>query len=867
MTTISSVSAPRRSLCASNTLVFLASWLLVIGCTGPTGPQGAQGPAGPAGPAGPPGSSGSGGDGGTAGAQGCPGLPAGQTVGLTGTIQVSAPPNGTFFAAGDRATLTIKLSTVACPQAVRPSDLGTAWLLLSGPRKTLQTTTAVKLLNATTDRTASDRQHHYINLIAPRYANPGQTTLTIANDGTITYQLAAVTDETPGTYTAGVWAVSKDGIDQILVSVDGAGKSADLQIGTATVEAYASGEARATPPTSTCYDCHLGTKSGKSYQAHILPGFSPFGNYALDQTPITNCKLCHNNDGYSVNPIVRKVHGAHRGHNQKAPGVAHPEYGLASTDPSLADYTNITFPPLFANEKECAKCHIDDRWKNSPSRLACGTCHDNVFFDTGTLNPPRNFGKPTSGACHIDPDCTSFGDYVTCDVPTGNCLRTTHGIQNDDTQCAICHTADPPGLSPIFAKHEIYEETRVRHLQITNVALSGASGTNGTFLIGDTPTVKFQLTTGTGTVVTDLVTNSALSGSLIVAGPTDDRQRLYGALNPAGGGGSVNIKASCPGASCLLSFDSGTNLYTYVFPSPIPPNSLPPLNNFGATPRTNGPGTYTAYFYVNEAFTNPTSFRDYASGGIVDFKLGADAPIRPRQVISNAACNSCHVSTALHGTSRRDPIACGVCHTAGSTDRVTGASGRSCVVDTDCPGFSATPSWESCQASVCIMTADPTPNASIRLSTLVHRIHFARLLEGYAERNNLINPGQLAYVGFSDTLINFSEILFPQDIRNCTKCHADSGATCSTTQDCGIGQQCTSGKCVNRAWVQASANVCTTCHDSDDAFGHTQLMTYQSPDGPIETCDVCHGQSADFAVEKVHNIWNPYVPPYPRTKE
>jgi len=171
------------------------------------------------------------------------------------------------------------------------------------------------------------------------------------------------------------------------------------------------------------------------------------------------------------------------------------------------------------------------------------------------------------------------------------------------------------------------------------------------------------------------------------------------------------------------------------------------------------------------------------------------------------------------------------------------------------------------------MTGDPTPDdtvpdpGSIKLSTLVHKIHFARLLEGYAERNNLVNPGQLAFVGFQDTLINFSEILFPQDIRNCTKCHTDTGATCSTTQPCGIGQECQGGKCVNRSWVKASGNVCTTCHDVDHAWGHVQLMTYQSPDGPIETCEVCHGEDADFAVEKVHNIWNPYVPPYPRTKE
>ena len=60
--------------------------------------------------------------------------------------------------------------------------------------------------------------------------------------------------------------------------------------------------------------------------------------------------------------------------------------------------------------------------------MACGTCHDNVFFDTGTLNPPRAFGKPTAGACTTDAQCGVFGDFATCDVPSGMCFRKTHPI-------------------------------------------------------------------------------------------------------------------------------------------------------------------------------------------------------------------------------------------------------------------------------------------------------------------------------------------------------------------------------------------------------------------------------------------------------
>jgi hypothetical protein len=31
-----------------------------------------------------------------------------------------------------------------------------------------------------------------------------------------------------------------------------------------------------------------------------------------------------------------------------------------------------------------------------------------------------------------------------------------------------------------------------------------------------------------------------------------------------------------------------------------------------------------------------------------------------------------------------------------------------------------------------------------------------------------------------------------------------------------------------------------------------------------ESCEVCHGSGADFAVEEVHRIADPYAPPYPR---
>ena len=816
----------------------LATSLLVLlaGCEGPagvSGPPGTPGAAGPAGEAGAPG------DAGPPGPSGCNGLSSGERPQLSARVSVSAPANGQFFAVGERATATIRF-TDECGRSIAPAQLGTANLYLSGPRLGSATRTASKLLNCVTDRSAPDHQHHFIDLRAPALADPSQNNLTAAPDGSITYQLAAVSGEAPGTYTLGVWAKSADDVEQTLVI-------AELQIGTATREEYASGPSK----TSTCYACHLGPLSGKSYQAHILPGYSPVGNYALDQTPIENCKLCHNLDGYSPNPLVRKVHGAHRGAGLLAAGVAHPEYGLGA-DATLAAFSNVQFPSMPGSDRDCSKCHADGRWMK-PSRLACGTCHDNVFFDTGTLNPPRSFGVPAAGACKADPDCASFGNFAVCDVPSGGCVRKTHPIELDDAQCASCHTSDGSGIADVTLTHEVTQRTRTRGLQLVNATLSGGSGASGTFQVGDTPVLTFKLVDKSGNVVSDLVTNKALSGTLIVGGPTDDRQRIYPPLSMKSVG--------------ALSFDAPSGTYTYAFPSPIPATAQPPFNATPApSPRPNLPGTYSAWAYVNEAIAGPGGAVRDAANALVDFALASAATLQPRQVVSPAACNSCHVRVQAHGGTRQlQADGCSLCHTQGAVDRTVGAKGAACTQPSDCGGFAA--GWETCQSGVCVVTVDPTPGQPIDFSILIHDIHYARLRGGYAERNNLVNPGDLSLLGYLNNLDDVSDALFPQDIRNCTKCHTDQGGTCSAKAPCGVGQSCAGGTCVNVAWRSPSKRVCTSCHDEDAVFGHAALMTWTDPSGDtVETCETCHGDGAAFAVDKVHNIAAPYVPPYPREK-
>jgi OmcA/MtrC family decaheme c-type cytochrome len=169
-----------------------------------------------------------------------------------------------------------------------------------------------------------------------------------------------VSDEKPGTYTAGVWALSK--ADPVLGQ---AVATVDFQVGTATAE-------KQIVAKEQCAACHLGADSGKFYFHHVDQGAPTGSNWSLDSAPVTFCKTCHNNDGYSStldvdgktrnpSPIVKKVHGVHMGEELSNPANIDPATGL------FKDYTSVVFP---ANVKNCVACHVDDRWKPNPGSPA-----------------------------------------------------------------------------------------------------------------------------------------------------------------------------------------------------------------------------------------------------------------------------------------------------------------------------------------------------------------------------------------------------------------------------------------------------------------------------------------------------------------
>jgi hypothetical protein len=664
--------------------------------------------------------------------------------GWTALLRVSAPANGQYFTVGESPVVTVTiLDTMA--QGLNTNSFSSLNLYMYGPQEPEQTVTAAKLLNAPTNRATSNPPHHYIDLTK----NPG-----VQVNGTIlTYPLQPVSTEAPGTYTLSLWAVlASDSLQQIM-------KFATLQIGTTNLE---------TPVVTRdqCAACHLGPVSGKIYMHHIDPGHSPTGNPALDFQPAASCKSCHNNDGYAAytdasgvltpDPIVKRVHGVHMGANLQL------AFDTNSVNGLFKDYTSLVFPPDVRN---CTTCHADNRWKTDPTRLACGACHDNVWFGP---NP----------------------------VPAG---QVAHGglAQADDSNCSVCHTADPdpkaplPGLS-VSATHLVSSPA---FSNLVELAMSPPA--NGRFYnSGEAPQVIIKIkdaTTGLAINPTNIVQplistnvqpNEWQRANLYVSGP-----RSY----------TVPVLTTAAATPIPNSYYAENELRMLLNPTNADPRITRTADSiiYQLSTITNlNPGTYTAFVEVMPS-------KPLGGWGVLNFQVGT-TNVEPL-VAGN--CTDCHGDNRMHASYFAvtfTPDICKSCH-----DYLQQTPGKVGWANQNY-GFGAAP-----------------------LSRRAHGVHFGKYLD---------KPQEIT------ASTDYSHVIFPQDVRNCTKCHSESSA-----------------------WTQNPSRVaCLACHDTDDDISHGQIMTLIAvPTNPYgasaqESCTVCHGADAEFSPDKVHSISNPYVPPYPR---
>jgi OmcA/MtrC family decaheme c-type cytochrome len=218
---------------------------------------------------------------------------------------------------------------------------------------------------------------------------------------------------------------------------------------------------------------------------------------------------------------------------------------------------------------------------------------------------------------------------------------------------------------------------------------------------------------------------------------------------------------------------------------------------------------------LQEAIQNP----------VLDFSVDGSPMVARRTVVADANCATCHGTFSqgfsIHGNLRNRVDYCVICHNPNASDFVR-------------------------RQNAVASGADPV-NEPIALKHLLHKIHTGE---------ELTKAPYIVY-GFGSTPHDFSEILFPGDLRDCGSCHVGDSQALPLPAGLlptAITEVDTSGPSpveVVIGSVPPIQDACLSCHDSDAAAAHAETNTTVSG---AEACTVCHGEGSSEAVSAVHAL-------------
>ena len=200
--------------------------------------------------------------------------------------------------------------------------------------------------------------------------------------------------------------------------------------------------------------------------------------------------------------------------------------------------------------------------------------------------------------------------------------------------------------------------------------------------------------------------------------------------------------------------------------------------------------------------TKATVVRDAGDNRVINFSVDGSKVEPRRTVVALTKCNSCHDGLSVHGNNRNQIEQCVLCHNPATTD-----SGQ--------------------------RPATAGPAQGINFALLIHRIHTGDQLSR-----------EFTVFGFGGSRNPFNEVLFPGDRRNCSTCHVNGSENLPLKET--LSNVTDPRGFVNPMGPTMAA--CTGCHDDRPAAAHAIAQT----NAVGESCAVCHGPNADFAVSRVH---------------
>jgi len=526
--------------------------------------------------------------------------------------------------------------------------------------------------------------------------------------------------------------------------------------------------------------------------------------------------------------MIHKIH-----HGDELPSVLDPDGDPVTTTKGsyklgTHDFSDVAFPQDIRN---CTKCHDGtagtanvttngDNWKTMPSKEACGSCHDNVYFGTSP-NP----AKPYQVVSHMTL-ITNAGGTAVADPA--------------DSLCISCHASGQLAGS-IEEKHVNPVKAIAAKFKYNLISVTG----------GTTPVIQFSVTDPTNAdapynITTDPAFTQVASGAsriaLVVGWSTTDFANTTSGVNPAlpitvfptptcggpaSGGAPASADWACTGPV--------SGVYTLTKQTALPADAT-------GTGRVAFEGHPAA---LNTAIPPAYTVRVPVKNVVKDWSIDGSALKARRTVVDIAKCNKCHDQLSLHGNNRTDePQVCVMCHNPNATDTARRPVGAPAG------------------------TLDNKKEEAIDFKRMIHGIHGAEM------RTN----GIVVY-GFGGSANDFSGVRFPGILNDCATCHTTPTSTNPSYQLSGIWETPTEngilGTTIDHGAdltiadddlnITPTAAVCSSCHDgaltaehmrlNGAVFAATQLdITDHTALGGYETCAICHGPGAVADVKVVHGV-------------
>jgi OmcA/MtrC family decaheme c-type cytochrome len=540
------------------------------------------------------------------------------------------------------------------------------------------------------------------------------------------------------------------------------------------------------------------------------------------RTEVQYCVMCHNPssiDPSTDNSLDFKVmfHKIHMGVNLPSvmAGGSYYVFGFMN---SISDFSKIVFPTF--DLRTCYKCHDESNpatpqtvdWRSNPGTKACGSCHDNVNFQTGANHSAANLGNLSDSEC-----ATCHGPNSTISTGSGPPTPPSHLPPNTLLRVDSVH---------VIPAREFQKKFLYNILKTTNTGP------------GQTPVIQFSVTDPTNNSKPwNLLTDESFT-NCAAASPSDSILMIawntldYTNTGIGANGGEIDIPVACAAPPPTA---NGDGTFSITSPMAIPPDVT---------------GTAGIYFngHPSHDLQDGYGVQPIPVPNVIAYSSITDpTPVPRRDVVDVNKCNVCHdqLNPLAHGGDRVATVkGCPFCHAPNATDQATRAA-LGVVTAADA------------QAKA----PDQLQEQSIDFKVMIHAAHIG------PDRGLVQNaPFVVYHDGAVHDFTTFTP--FPGAVNNCLGCHlTDTYYPPDPNSPTPLASvihtvDATGAPLPNHVAVTAGAAVCSSCHAT--VIANTHMMQNGANFAAVvgannqvvssETCLVCHGPGALADVKVVHKL-------------